>query len=226
MSHRPVDIVVADDNEMLLSVLSESLEECGYSVRSAVRGLEALTEIRLRAPDILLSDLNMPRMSGFELLSIVRRRHPKIRVIAMSASYPRGVAPQGVAADAFYEKDATSIAQLLLIVNAVRNRPESQLLRVSTPVWIPKPSIVPAGKSSGQFACPECLRASSCAIDESDSPHSWSCPYCLYQVQLACCPAATEAMSSLLSTTIPDCWQLRFRMNAKETIYVTPLLRS
>ena len=89
MSHRPIDIVVADDNAMLLNVLSETLEECGYSVRRATGGLEALTEIRRRVPDILLSDLNMPRMSGFELLSIVRRRHPKIRVIAMSASYPR-----------------------------------------------------------------------------------------------------------------------------------------
>jgi CheY-like chemotaxis protein len=198
MSHRPVDIVVADDNAVLLNVLSETLEECGYSVRSAVGGLEALTEIRRRAPDILLSDLNMPGMSGFELLSIVRRRYPKIRVIAMSASYPRGVVPQGVAADVFYEKDATSVAQLLLIVNAVRNEPESQLLRVSTPVWIPKPSIVPAGGSNTPFACPECLRASPCAIDERDSPHHWSCPYCLYRVQLAFCPAATEADESLV----------------------------
>ena len=192
MPHRPVEIVVADDNADLLNMLSETLEECGYSVRSAVDGLEALTEIRRRAPDILLSDLNMPRMSGFELLSIVRRRHPKIRVIAMSASYP-GVVPQGVAADAFYEKDATSIAQLLLIVNAVRNEPESQLLRVSTPVWIPKPSIVQSGGSSTPFACPECLRASSCSIDERDSPLHWSCPSCLYSVQLAFCPSNTEA---------------------------------
>ena len=57
---------------------------------------------------------------------------------------PKGVVPQGVAADSFYEKDATSIAQLLLIVNAVRNEPESQFLRASTPVWIPKASIMPA----------------------------------------------------------------------------------
>jgi CheY-like chemotaxis protein len=193
MSHRPVDIVVADDNAVLLNVLSETLEECGYSVRSAVCGLEALTEIRRRAPDILLSDLNMPRMSGFELLSIVRRRHPKIRVIAMSASYPRGVVPQGVAADAFYEKDATGVAQLMLIVNAMRNEPDSQLLRVSAPVWIPRPAILPGGSSSAPFACPECLRAYPCAIDERDSPHHWSCPYCLYRVQLAFCHAATEA---------------------------------
>jgi CheY-like chemotaxis protein len=43
MSHRPIDIIVADDNAVLLNVLSEILEECGYSVRSAVGGLEALT---------------------------------------------------------------------------------------------------------------------------------------------------------------------------------------
>ena len=193
MPHRPVDIVVADDNAVLLHILSESLEECGYSVRSAVGGLEALTEIRRRAPDILLSDLNMPRMSGFELLSIVRRRHPKIKVIAMSASCQRRIVPQGVAADAFYEKDATSISQLLLTVNAMRSEPDSKLLRVSNPVWIPKPSIVPGGSTSTPFACPECLRTYPCAIDESKSVHHWSCPYCLYQVQLASCPANTES---------------------------------
>lgn len=192
MSHRPIDIVVVDDNEVLLSVLSETLAECGYSIRSAVGGLEALIEIRRRAPDMLLSDLNMPRMSGFELLSIVRRRHPKIKVIAMSASYPRGSVPRGVAADAFYEKDATSVSQLLLMVNAMRNEPESQLLRVSTPVWIPKPSRVQAGELSATFACPECLRAYPCAIDGRNSVHHWSCPYCLYQVQLAFSAANTE----------------------------------
>ena len=193
MAHRPIDIVVADDNTILLNVLSETLEECGYSVRSTPGGLEALAEIRRRAPDILLSDLNMPRMSGFELLSIVRRRHPKVKVIAMSASYRSGLFPQGVAADAFYEKDATSVAQLLLIVNALRNEPESQLLRVATPVWIPKPSLLPVGESGAPFACPECLRAYPCAIDEGDSVHHWSCPYCLYKVQLAFCPSATGA---------------------------------
>ena len=198
MSHGPIDIVVADDNRTLLTVLSEILEECGYSVRRALDGLEALTEIRDRVPDILLSDLNMPRMSGFELLSIVRRRYPKIKVIAMSASSPRGIIPQGVAADAFYEKSAASAAQLLLIVNAIRNEPDSQLLRFSTPIWIPKPSVESGGGSSAPFACPECLSAYPCAIDETDSVHHRSCPYCLYRVQLAIVPANSEANTASL----------------------------
>ena len=50
-------------------------------------GFSALAEIRKEVPDILLSDLNMPRMSGFELLSVVRRRFPSIRTIAMSGAF-------------------------------------------------------------------------------------------------------------------------------------------
>src|SRR5580698_3727451 len=65
------DIVVVDDSPALLSVLSEIFKEHGYTVRKAADGFEALAVIRDREPDILVSDLNMPGMSGFELLSVV-----------------------------------------------------------------------------------------------------------------------------------------------------------
>jgi len=70
------DIVVVDDNPVLVNVLSAIFKEYGYNVRTASDGFEALTVIRERAPDILISDLNMSDMSGFELLSVVRRRFP------------------------------------------------------------------------------------------------------------------------------------------------------
>src|SRR4051812_29016505 len=98
------DLIVADDNPVLVSVLSDIFNENGYTVRTAPDGFAALTSIRERVPDILISDLNMPRMSGFELLSIVRRRFPSIAVIAMSGSYSGVTVPLGVAADAFYAK--------------------------------------------------------------------------------------------------------------------------
>jgi len=57
MSHRPVDIVVADDNAVLLNVLSDTLEECGYSVRSAGRWIRgANRDTSAGRPNILLSD--------------------------------------------------------------------------------------------------------------------------------------------------------------------------
>jgi len=192
MAGDPVDIVVVDDNEVLLSVLTEILGECGYSVRTASDGLGALSEIRERMPEMLLSDLNMPRMSGFELLSIVRRRYPRIKVVAMSGSYSGQGVPSGVAADAFYEKGATSVARLLQIVAAMKDASESRWARVSTPIWIPRWRFDAENRSNASFACPECLGAYSYSIDETDRVHHRDCPYCQYRMQLAIVPIETE----------------------------------
>src|ERR1700733_7921339 len=80
--HPISDIVIADDNPAILGILAEIFSEQGHSVRTACDGFAALEAIRERAPDILLSDLNMPRMSGSELLEIVRCRFPQIAAIA------------------------------------------------------------------------------------------------------------------------------------------------
>ena len=81
------DIVLVDDNPTLLGVLSEIFKTHGYTVRTASDGFAALAAIRERVPNVLLSDLYMPGMSGFELLSVVRRRFTTIAVIAMSGAY-------------------------------------------------------------------------------------------------------------------------------------------
>jgi CheY-like chemotaxis protein len=76
-------------------------------VRSASDGFSALALIQELVPQVLLSDLNMPGMSGFELLSVVRRVHPAIFVIATSGSFSGKSGPHGIA-DAFYEKADSS----------------------------------------------------------------------------------------------------------------------
>lgn len=104
MRNEVTDILVVDDDPLLVNVISEIFKEFGLVVRTASDGFAALAAIRDRVPDILISDLNMPRMSGFELLSIVQRRFPAIAVIAMSGAYSGVAVPQGVAADAFMPK--------------------------------------------------------------------------------------------------------------------------
>ena len=123
MANEMNDVIVADDNPILVGVLSEIFKESGYTVRTASDGFAALTSIRERIPDILISDLNMPRMSGFELLSIVRRRFPSIAVIAMSGAYSGVAAPQGIAADAFYAKGSSGVGRLFEMLYVLRSIP-------------------------------------------------------------------------------------------------------
>jgi CheY-like chemotaxis protein len=76
-----VKFLIVDDDPYTRMSLSHIFTELGYSVRRAEDGFSALFEIRQEIPDIILSDLNMPGMSGFEFLSVVRGlrlRRPRV----------------------------------------------------------------------------------------------------------------------------------------------------
>lgn len=111
-------VLVVDDNDSIRMSMSLVLESFGYSVRSAEDGYSALREIRLQNPDILLSDLIMPGMSGFELLTNVRRLFPVIQVVATSGSFSGNAIPDGVLADAFYPK-GNGVSALLQILRSL-----------------------------------------------------------------------------------------------------------
>jgi CheY-like chemotaxis protein len=87
MPDAKVKLLIVDDEVSIRTSLSLIFTGSGHSVRSSADGFSALFEIRQELPDIILSDLNMPGMSGFELLSVVRRRFPAIQVIAMSGGF-------------------------------------------------------------------------------------------------------------------------------------------
>ncbi len=112
----------------------------GYATRTAQNGSAAMAAINDEIPDIMLAELYMPGMSGFELLSIVRRRYPSIRVVAMSGDFAGAAVPEGAAADAFYEKGCHRPHLLLRAVAAMshpRNASGSSLTRPDAPSGIP-----------------------------------------------------------------------------------------
>jgi CheY-like chemotaxis protein len=160
MPNVKVKLLIVDDEPLIRTSLSLIFTTFGYSVRSAEDGFSALGEIRNEIPDILLSDLNMPGMSGFELLSVVRRRFPAIQVIAMSGAFFGDGVPLGVAADAFYDKGGNP-ESLLRIVQAMAQMEglSVQHLGASAPVWVPKNGHDPSGEEYVMMTCPECLRA-------------------------------------------------------------------
>jgi CheY-like chemotaxis protein len=187
------DVIVADDNPVLLSILSEIFKESGYNVRTAPDGFAALTSIRERVPDVLISDLNMPRMSGFELLSIVRRRFPSIAVIAMSGSYSGVAVPQGIAADAFYAKGSTSLARFFEILRTIKDEAARHSLRAAAPIWIPGVPMDEGGLATIAIACPECLRTFPHRLHHAEFSHTGCCcPHCHYPLQLAIARPTTD----------------------------------
>lgn len=97
-------LLIVDDELSTRTLLSQIFGCLGHFVRVAEDGFSVLERIREEEPDVLLSDLNMPGMSGFELLSVVRRKHPRIYVIATSGAFSSDRVPNGIAADAFHEK--------------------------------------------------------------------------------------------------------------------------
>src|ERR1700747_1640899 len=105
-------ILVVEDDVTVRQTIFKLLVAEGYNVSTANDGFDALLHLQQAIPDLILSDLNMPQMSGFELLSVVRRRFPEILVVASSGAYDSSEIPNGVIADAFYAKGQESSSQL------------------------------------------------------------------------------------------------------------------
>lgn len=77
-------IVVADDSNLIRMKLRKHLQE-HYVVIEAQNGRDALLKIKLEKPDLVLSDLLMPEMDGFELLKRIREDKITIPVIVLTA---------------------------------------------------------------------------------------------------------------------------------------------
>jgi CheY-like chemotaxis protein len=65
-------IVVADDDPDILSIVSMSLEAQGYNVHKATNGQEAVDLVKAHAPDLIILDMMMPIMSGYEAVQALK----------------------------------------------------------------------------------------------------------------------------------------------------------
>lgn len=70
-------VLLVDDDQSIRESITLLLISSGYDVSTAEDGFTALQQLRRTLPDLIVSDLNMPQMSGYELLSVVRRRFRK-----------------------------------------------------------------------------------------------------------------------------------------------------
>ena len=175
------NIVIVEDDSILRSVLTEIFREYGWRVRAVDNGFASLQAINDELPAVLLSDLEMDGMSGFELLSIVRRRFPTIRVVAMSGAFAGNDIPSGVAADAFYAKGG-SVGTLLDLVTDLGNKQVYGMRRSGIPVWLPLcvSKVSPNGVLG--VACSNCMRAIYLSLPYIRPETQLVCPHCQQEV--------------------------------------------
>ena len=79
--------LVVDDSMLIRHTVCSFLEERGFQVEAASNGLEALELMATLEPDIIITDIQMPRMSGVELISALKSdpRTAKIPIVALSS---------------------------------------------------------------------------------------------------------------------------------------------
>jgi CheY-like chemotaxis protein len=189
-------ILVVDDDESIRITSARVLESKGFEVRTANDGFQALIELRKAEPNVIISDLRMPNMNGFELLSVVRRRFPHIPVIAISGEY-NGIMPEGLIADHFFSKGGYTPDDLFVRIADLLERSP---LRPSitkpdrAPVWIPR-------NAEGYFVitCTDCLRSFSVPVGETGQEvHSTKCLFCGVEVMFLADLTKSEAQPELL----------------------------
>ena len=169
-------ILVVDDDVQIGTTAKAILESQGYEVLCALDGFEGLTALKQSPPDVIISDLQMPSMSGFEFLSIVRKRFPSIPTIAISGAFSGSDVPKSVLADAFFEKGQyppkelfQKIAELLVEIPA---RPKVER-RLKPAVWIPV-----SNANYIAVTCTTCLRTFPVPAPLSVGAHTAECDAC------------------------------------------------
>jgi CheY-like chemotaxis protein len=166
-------------------------------------------------PHLIISDLNMPHMSGFEFLSILRRRFPQIPVLASSGAYHSGdLVPGGIIADAFHVKNESSPAKLLEMVAALLEMSAERVLerhRGSAPVWIPKNGKDSKGIPFVVITCPDCLRSFPLSVVQANlqEVQETDCLFCSnnvkYVVDFSRDVVSPRRKSSPAMTTAASC---------------------
>ena len=99
MSTPPVKILLADDEAVILEIMARKVASQGYEVITAKDGQEAWDRIVSDNPDIIILDLNMPNMDGWEVLTKLRQNPPTKKwqpVIIVSAQNELGDFKKGV----------------------------------------------------------------------------------------------------------------------------------
>ncbi|MBL8617369.1 MAG: sigma-54-dependent Fis family transcriptional regulator [Deltaproteobacteria bacterium] len=121
---RAARVLVVDDDQAVRSALTVNLQKAGYAVATAARGEEALDAVAEEEPDVVISDVRMPGISGEDLLSRLRAGWPDLPVILMTGhgSVASAVAAMRTGAADYLIKPVRKDELLVVLERALQNR--------------------------------------------------------------------------------------------------------
>ncbi len=124
-SETPTKILVADDEPKNAKILQIHLSARGYTVCIATDGLETLQTVENEMPDLILLDINMPRMNGFEVVERLRANQatafiPIVMITALRDTLENRLKALEAGADDFIEKPFNSLEVLSRVQSLLR----------------------------------------------------------------------------------------------------------
>jgi CheY-like chemotaxis protein len=205
-------ILYVDDDPCMRELMAMILNEEGYEVSTATDGFDALDQLRNSLPDLIISDLQMPRMSGIEFLSVVRHRFPAIPAMAISGAFDWDeFSPAGVMADAFYPKSRCHPDELIHTVRELMYQPLNRPTNYR-PCQPPKVQTARSVQDANGnlvclLTCTDCLRGFSCAGEDSGRELQQArCQFCMTTVKFindVHLPASGAIISGCDAATMP-----------------------
>lgn len=143
-------ILVVEDDRTLLDVLTYNLAREGYSVVSATDGPQALDIARRQRPDLIVLDIMLPKLDGFEVCRILRKEMTTpVLMLTAKASETDKVVGLELGADDYMTKPF-SMRELLARVKAMLRR--TRMIQEVSPVAETPSTVVEAGDIAVDFA--------------------------------------------------------------------------
>lgn len=109
-------ILLVDDDEIFLTMLEAFLTDCGFKVDTYHNGIDAAWGFVLKQHDLVLTDINMPGITGITLADYIKNRNPETPVIAVSGNH---VLPSRLF-DKVLEKPFALVTMLQVIMSCLR----------------------------------------------------------------------------------------------------------
>lgn len=123
---RDVRVLVIEDDESIRDLVEMILEDCGFEVVTASNGAEALQAIERAPPRVILLDMRMPVMDGWDFVRAYRSRPgPHAAIVVVTAAKDARTRAEEVSADAFVAKPFEAEALVAVVRQQLEGAPRA-----------------------------------------------------------------------------------------------------